>query len=230
MNSFPRHKSPALDMVCEKIRQRIFKEMFPYVGGRLLEFSYQQKPFRDYFPDLVQDSSLFEQISGENLDQGSGVYGFDQKLPFESAAFDTIICVDTLEHVADHQTMLKEMNRVLKKTGFLALTVPHIWGLHQGPADFFRYTKHGIKYLLEQSGLEIVSIVALSGFWLTFSLRFCCHLALKSRLPKVLLNQLITFSHNVGERLDKAHYLERETWGYVVIARKESDCQLETAV
>jgi SAM-dependent methyltransferase len=48
-----------------------------------------------------------------------------QRLPFADASFDRIICTETLEHVADAQLALRELARVLRPDGRLAVSVPH---------------------------------------------------------------------------------------------------------
>lgn len=45
------------------------------------------------------------------------------KLPFEEGEFDLIICYETIEHVEDPTSSLKEMKRVLKKGGLLVLAM-----------------------------------------------------------------------------------------------------------
>ncbi len=49
------------------------------------------------------------------------------KLPFEDNSFDKVICSEVLEHVPDYQGVLKEINRVLKPDGLMALSVPRAW-------------------------------------------------------------------------------------------------------
>lgn len=46
------------------------------------------------------------------------------QLPFATSYFDSIICHSVLEHIPDDVESLKEMNRVLKPSGRLVLTVP----------------------------------------------------------------------------------------------------------
>jgi SAM-dependent methyltransferase len=48
-----------------------------------------------------------------------------QRLPFADASFDRIICTEMLEHVADAQLALRELARVLRPGGRLAISVPH---------------------------------------------------------------------------------------------------------
>ena len=56
--------------------------------------------------------------------QASFVLGDGRRLPFREASFDSIICTETLEHVADDGAVLSELARVLKPGGRLAVSVP----------------------------------------------------------------------------------------------------------
>ncbi len=49
------------------------------------------------------------------------------RLPFADASIDKIICSEVLEHIHDYQSVLKEIERVLKPGGLLAVTVPRAW-------------------------------------------------------------------------------------------------------
>jgi ubiquinone/menaquinone biosynthesis C-methylase UbiE len=46
------------------------------------------------------------------------------KLPFADASFDCIICSEVLEHIPDHKNAIKELDRILKPNGTLAVSVP----------------------------------------------------------------------------------------------------------
>jgi len=46
------------------------------------------------------------------------------KLPFDSASFDSVICSEVLEHIPQHEEALKELVRVLKPQGSLVISVP----------------------------------------------------------------------------------------------------------
>jgi len=45
-------------------------------------------------------------------------------LPFKDASFDKIICAEVLEHLADDERGIKELVRILKQGGAMAVTVP----------------------------------------------------------------------------------------------------------
>jgi SAM-dependent methyltransferase len=55
---------------------------------------------------------------------------------FRSAAFDFVICIETLEHVRDDQQTLRELRRLMKSGGTLILSVPY---------KGFPFETHGIK-------------------------------------------------------------------------------------
>jgi len=46
------------------------------------------------------------------------------KLPFANECFDKVICAEVLEHVPDYEGVIKEIDRVLKPGGILAISVP----------------------------------------------------------------------------------------------------------
>jgi len=52
------------------------------------------------------------------------IKGDTTRLPFKEAAFDKIVCSEVLEHVPDDQQAIKEMVRVLKDDGIIAISVP----------------------------------------------------------------------------------------------------------
>ena len=48
-----------------------------------------------------------------------------EKIPFEDNFFDFVFCTETLEHLRKPDHCLQEITRVLKKTGFIVITVPN---------------------------------------------------------------------------------------------------------
>jgi SAM-dependent methyltransferase len=46
------------------------------------------------------------------------------ELPFAAASFDCVVSFETLEHLADHDGLLREFRRVLRPGGFLLLSSP----------------------------------------------------------------------------------------------------------
>ena len=84
----------------------------------------------------------------------------EQGLPVRSASFDTVICLDLLEHVVERDRLLGEIRRVLKPRGALLLAVPNratSWKRRLARAGLFAYSDpdHKIEYTLEELRAEL---------------------------------------------------------------------------
>jgi ubiquinone/menaquinone biosynthesis C-methylase UbiE len=101
----------------------------------------------------------------------------DGGLPFGDASFDVVTCVNVLQHVADTQSLLSEMRRVLAADGLLAVAVPFHGRLRNiaiALASFERhfdplqpvlrfYTAATLRGLLADFGFERVEVSAAGG-------------------------------------------------------------------
>ncbi len=92
-------------------------------------------------------------------------------LPFPSGYFDGCLNMVTLEHVRQPELVLRELARVLARGGRLLMAVPLEWEVHQAPHDYYRYTRHGMAYLLTQAGFIDVRIIAAGGYFRLLSRR-----------------------------------------------------------
>ena len=86
-------------------------------------------------------------------------------LPFRTEAFRAALHIVTIEHLREPAAALAEMARTLEPGGLLLMAAPHEWEVHQAPHDYFRYTRYGLKYLLEKAGFEIVEIRPAGGYF-----------------------------------------------------------------
>ena len=92
-------------------------------------------------------------------------------IPLAGDTFDAVINIVTLEHVKEPARVIQELGRVLKPGGRLLLIVPHEWEEHQTPHDYFRYTRYGVRYLLENAGFERIETNPVGGFFRLLSRR-----------------------------------------------------------
>ncbi len=71
---------------------------------------------------------------------GSGVHQIDGGVTrFEDAAFDQIVIVDFLEHIADDRGFARELARILKPGGQVIINVPHL-----KPGSLLNRLRHAI--------------------------------------------------------------------------------------
>ncbi len=90
----------------------------------------------------------------QHLAQGDAM-----KLPFQTSSFDTILCMDVLEHLPDDVTALCEFLRVLKPGGRMLATVPaypHLWSEHDTALMHYRrYLRPELSSRLKGCGFRI---------------------------------------------------------------------------
>lgn len=78
--------------------------------------------------------------------------------PVTDATYDTALCSEVLEHVAEPDAAVAELSRILTGDGRLIVTVPFLARLHEEPHDFQRFTEHGLRRLLVDGGFDVVEI------------------------------------------------------------------------
>ncbi len=143
-------------------------------------------------------------------------------LPFPDACFDACINVVTLEHVREPEAVLREIARVTRPGGRLLLVVPQDWEVHQAPHDYFRFTRYGIKYLLEKAGFEDLILQPGGGFFRLLSHRLLDGLRF---FPPILFLPAALFLVPPALVLPLFDFLDRDrifTLGYICRARKSS--------
>jgi SAM-dependent methyltransferase len=140
-----------------------------YIRGRLLDVGCGSKPYADLF-------AVDWYIGIEVPPAGQGavdVYASGLSMPFGDCVFDTVLSTEVLEHVPEPGLLIREAYRVLRPGGCLVLTTPQTWGLHHVPFDFYRFTPFGLEYLAVKNGFRVIGIYPTTGFWVTFTQRFC---------------------------------------------------------
>jgi len=103
--------------------------------------------------------------------RGLDVVGDLAALPFRDGAFDACLNIVTLEHVREPAVVLREIARTLVPGGRLLLVVPQEWEVHQAPYDYYRYTRYGSAWLLDQAGFERARIEPVGGYFRMISRR-----------------------------------------------------------
>lgn len=84
-------------------------------------------------------------------------------LPLRDNVFDSVICTEVLEHLADPDRCLCEVRRVLKPGGHAYISVPQSWCLHYPPHDYWRFTRYGLCMLAERNGLRVLAVRRIGG-------------------------------------------------------------------
>lgn len=145
-------------------------KLAPLARGRLLDVGCGDKPyeylFRPYVLEYigVEREITFTATSASVRSEGVIRYEGD-RLPFDDASFDTVLCVQVLEHTPDPQALMMELARVLHPEGILILSAPFSFRLHEEPYDFFRYSPHGLGVLCAKAGLLVEGLHPQGSLW-----------------------------------------------------------------
>jgi len=199
-----------------------------YAGGRLLDIGCGNKPYYPIVSPLISEYVGCDII--QSSDERVDILCPANQIPLPDQTFDTVISTQTIEHVEDHQGLLDEAYRLLKPQGYLIISGPMYWPLHEEPYDFFRFTKHGLNYLLTKSGFEVIAIHSNGGKWTVAGQAFLHAYVTDVRKFKSvrgrIFRRLFKMFGGVGAinrlflRLDKKYPDHTNTMNYVVVGRK----------
>ena len=93
------------------------------------------------------------------------VHGDGCRMDFADARFDTVLCIQVLEHVLEPLRLTSEIGRVLRPGGAAILLVPQTGTMHLAPAWYGNLSRFWITEALSRAGLEIVELRPIGGFW-----------------------------------------------------------------
>lgn len=145
---------------------RLLKRHAAVLTGKLLDAGCGHRPYADLIPCQTY---VGMEVSTKKRPT---VVGSVLQIPFAAGAFDSLLCLEVIEHVPEPARALAELHRVLKPGGHLYLTTPQMWYAHYEPHDFFRYTNHGLRHLLERQGFKVLALERTGGFWRFVCVRF----------------------------------------------------------
>lgn len=134
-----------------------------YIRGNLLDLGCGEKPYKLIYDSLCNSSIGVDVKTCKHEQKYVDVFASADEMPFENETFDSVLCTNVLEHVPNMEKAFSEISRVLKKEGYLIISVPFLYPVHESPYDFYRYTIYGIKHQLEQNGFKIKHEMAWGG-------------------------------------------------------------------
>jgi SAM-dependent methyltransferase len=163
----------------------LLSRVAPQARGRLLDVGCGQRPFEHLFAPYVSEyigiehEATFGKTNASTSARKPDLYYDGERLPFDAAAFDTVLSVQVLEHTPEPGLLVKEMGRVLKPGGLLVLSAPFQFRLHEQPHDYFRYSPHGLRTLCEAAGLEIFETLHQGSMWSVIVQKLNAYLAFR---------------------------------------------------
>ena len=89
-------------------------------------------------------------------------------LNYESNAFNSVLCIEVLEHIDDYHQAVREINRILQVDGYLVISLPyrHWFPTYYKLMGHFRhYTRESVTFLLENHGFKIIEYLPNHPNW-----------------------------------------------------------------
>jgi SAM-dependent methyltransferase len=216
----------------------ILSKFVPYAGETLLEIGTGQGNFKKYLQSKVKtyvsldiDEKVIERArkrDPQGIYEVADISAPDILKLKDKYQFDSVICVNVLEHVPDHKAGLNNMLEVLKPGGHLLLFVPSFMHLYNDldklAGHLRRYKKKDVEALLPGDGKyelvvhEYFNPVGAFGWWIN---KFKTHKNINS---KNVNSQVIIFDKYVVPFSKFFNPLFKAFWGqslYCVIRKNK---------
>jgi SAM-dependent methyltransferase len=153
-----------------KYYQIFFERIAPLIGNRVLEIGSGNGNFTRFL--LGKEVTVATDYSENHLqtlrqrfvqNERVHIYHYDASKPpspdITQHNIDTVICLNVLEHIEDHEAALQSMKSILVPGGRLILLVPSIKALYGtmdvGLEHYRRYTKKELLGLVKDAGFEV---------------------------------------------------------------------------
>lgn len=210
------------------IGDKFLEKYSKYFKGHLVDLGCGEAPYKEYFLQFAEKYTGVDWNNTLHNSKADIISDLNKKIELPDEVADTVVSLSVMEHLCEPQIFLNEAYRILKRGGYIILSVPFQWWIHESPYDYFRYTPYGLKYMLEKAGFIDIYIEPQTGFftmWLMkfnyFTLRFIRGPKPLRWLIKSILFVIWTVNQIIAPYLDKLdRRWELETAGYFVIARK----------
>lgn len=153
--------------------ERVLAPEVSRLAGCVLDLGAAEAPYRRWAASGVRWISLdYPETSARRRTAAApDLWGDAGAVPLLDGSVDAVLCTEVLEHVPQPPAVMAEVVRVLRPGGRLVLTAPFIWGLHEAPRDYHRFTRYGLEALASSAGLVVERIVPTTSVWETYAQR-----------------------------------------------------------
>jgi SAM-dependent methyltransferase len=213
-----RGKFGSMTWLVDRLFLQQLQQATQHVKGIVVDLGCGDKRFEALF---APHSSCY--IGLDKVALGADVVADIVNLPLVTGSIDTVICFSVLDDIAETTLFLDEVYRVLRPGGVLLLSVNQTWRTHDPPNDYYRWTKFGLKYVLEKSHFTVSEINPVGGLWAFVSTRMVFWLYETLGCNRLLSPFLIipgTMGLMLGLMMDKLNFLPGDTITNFTVAKK----------
>ena len=151
-------------LVTDAVAARYQRHLPTYVRGRLIDLGCGQVPLFGAYRGLVTDVTCVDWAASPHPSPHLDLQAdLSAPLPFAEASFDTVLLSDVLEHVPAPEQLWCEMARLLSPGGHAIVNLPFLYGIHEAPHDYGRYTEFALRRFAQNAGLKVVLLESVGG-------------------------------------------------------------------
>lgn len=212
-------------LVADVVVERYARHLAAHARGRLADLGCGTVPLYGLYRGHVDDTLCIDWPASFHASPHLDVAAdLSRPLPLRDACLDTLLLSDVLEHVPDPVLLWREMARLLAPGGHLLLNVPFLYGLHELPHDYARYTETALRRFAAEAGLQVLCCEPVGGSAHVLADLLAKHLA---KLPAVgralafgLQGLVRALDRTAPGRRFAARSAERFPLGYFMVAQR----------
>ena len=222
----------------DKCDSFLFSEVAPYIGRRVIEVGCGYGNLVAHMLD--RELVVATDVDPTSIDQTGRRFGHqpnvvpllcdiagDDVSCLQQYNCDTVICLNTLEHISEDEKALMNMSSIVHVGGYVVIIVPAFQFLY-GTMDasighYRRYTRQGMKAKLQAVGLQVkrqyyVNVLGIAGWFVNgrilrkevppesqlrlFNLLYPITSRVEAVLPRVMGLSLVSISYRAGRVAD----------------------------
>ena len=191
-----------------------------YASGVMLDVGCGTRKFAALYTDRVSAYWGLDLMSDElHRMRTVNVYGEATELPFSSGSISTVLSTQMLGYVYDHESMLREVARVLCSGGRFIVTYSQSGG-QSDRTDYYRFTPAYYRRAFEEAGLTVEVLEPRTGTMATIGENLSTMVFYRSRQPSRLRRAVCHVIQKTFTMLDRVYFDPHGAVGHIVIGRK----------
>lgn len=169
---------PSVGISNESTRERWLEDTLKSIpdNSRILDAGAGTQQYRKFCKHLDYVSQDFGEYDGQGDSAGLQMGEFDYgkldivsditSIPEPDSSFDSIMCIEVLEHLPDPVQAIKEFSRLIKPKGHLIVTAPFCSLTHFAPYHFSTgFNRYWYEEHLTVNGFKIIEIAPNGNFF-----------------------------------------------------------------
>ncbi len=207
-------------------KDKIQAALDTYASGRLIDVGCGAKPYEEFLSSRVAEHIGVDLPDGTHGQEAVDRVGSAYETHEPDGLADTVLLSQVFEHLEEPAEALLESYRILTPGGHLVLSTNFAWHLHEEPRDFFRFSPHGLRYLFEQAGFEVVVVQPVTGAWFLLYQEAAYAVRRLARRNPLLLLLSLPLTHLLQALAllsDRIVFDEAIGTGHIIVGRRPLD-------